>query len=598
MTRISHPVRPETGTDRRSLPNRMSRRERIALSPVWSIAALLAALFAVGCGNEAAQRSVDASTADASLRSGVVRPLQSQAIDPSVAMGAPTVDVDPVQCARRADGPPYSCLTCTVNGPCDTGVPCRLGRTTACVADRPVCADIGPVPNGTACGALSSGMVCTSGVCACPAGQQSCGGFCRMAGACTAGVGGCAVSGTWICSGMNAVCSAAPAPPQTETCNGVDDNCNGVIDDIASVACVPAPCRRGSTFCSAGAPSCSYTSNDPAGTACSVPMGGTCDGLGTCACPPGQVNCGGVCRRVGDACTAGLGICQRTGVTQCVAGAVACSAVPGAPRAEVCNGVDDNCNGVTDDIPAAACVPRECAVGVQYCSGGMGPLCALTGNAAYGTNCSSIGGGICNGMGTCTCAPGFSNCGGTCLRTGTSCTVGVGACQRTGTTVCSAGATTTCNVTAGAPRAEVCNGVDDNCDGTVDNIPAATCSPAECRQGNQYCSGGAGPYCSYTSNSPAGTVCSGGYTCNGAGSCCGTTCGWQYDCGWQYQCTPYYSCWTNWEIRWRYVCVGWWWWTWCFWEPYWQPVTYCGWNWSCGWNYSCNWNYRCTYGCR
>lgn len=598
MTRILYPARRRTRDDRRRKPESAAARQRRSSARALSFVLLFAALFAVGCGNESAARTNDASTADASLLANGQRAAQEQALRPSLAPTAPTVEVGPVQCARRADGPPYSCLVCTVGAACDTGVPCRLGRTTACIGDRPVCADIGAAPNGTMCGAMGSGMVCTSAVCGCPAGQQSCGGFCRMAGSCTAGVGGCAVSGNWICSGTNAVCSATPAPPQTETCNGVDDDCDGVIDDIASVACVPAPCRRGQTYCAGGVQACSYASNDPAGSMCSNPSGGTCDGVGNCACPAGQTNCGGVCRRIGDPCTAGVGVCLRTGVTACTAGAVTCSAVPGPPSAEVCNGLDDNCNGVTDDIPAAACVPRECTVGVQYCSGGTGPLCALTGNAPYGTTCTSIGNGICNGMGSCTCPPGYSNCGGQCLRTGTSCTVGVGACQRTGTTVCGAGASTTCSVGPGAPTPESCNGVDDNCDGAVDNIPASTCSPAECRLGNQYCSAGAGPYCSYAANSPAGTPCSGGYTCNGAGSCCGTTCNWLYECNWQYQCTPYYTCWTEWELQWQYVCYGWWWWTFCFWEPVYVPVTRCGWFTSCGWNYTCNWNYRCTYGCR
>ncbi len=50
------------------------------------------------------------------------------------------------------------------------------------------------------------------------------------------------------------------------------------------------------------------------------------------------------------------------------------------------------------------------------------------------------------------------------------CTVGVGACQRTGAYVCSGDGTgTVCSVTAGAPSAEVCNSVDDDCDGAIDD---------------------------------------------------------------------------------------------------------------------------------
>lgn len=55
-------------------------------------------------------------------------------------------------------------------------------------------------------------------------------------------------------------------------------------------------------------------------------------------------------------CTVGLGACQRTGIQTrtCVAGVFTpfgpCSASPGIPSAEIpANGIDDNCNGQTDE---------------------------------------------------------------------------------------------------------------------------------------------------------------------------------------------------------------------------------------------------------
>ncbi len=48
-------------------------------------------------------------------------------------------------------------------------------------------------------------------------------------------------------------------------------------------------------------------------------------------------------------------------------------------------------------------------------------------------------------------------------------TCGVGACQRSGATVCAGGGVHDSCV-AGPPAAELCNGVDDDCDGTVDNV--------------------------------------------------------------------------------------------------------------------------------
>ena len=60
-----------------------------------------------------------------------------------------------------------------------------------------------------------------------------------------------------------------------------------------------------------------------------------------------------------------------------------------------------------------------------------------------------------------------------------SCTAGVGACARTGSWVCNAAQTgTTCTATAGTPTTETCNGIDDDCNGTVDNGPSTTCAAA------------------------------------------------------------------------------------------------------------------------
>jgi len=73
------------------------------------------------------------------------------------------------------------------------------------------------------------------------------------------------------------------------------------------------------------------------------------------------------------------------------------------------------------------------------------------------------------------------------------------------------------NVITRAPTTEVCNGVDDNCDWTVDNIASSACSPGECRTGYTYCSGSS-TLCAWSGNSPAGTGCSVG-RCDGAGTC-------------------------------------------------------------------------------
>jgi hypothetical protein len=57
----------------------------------------------------------------------------------------------------------------------------------------------------------------------------------------------------------------------------------------------------------------------------------------------------------------GVGACARTGVAQCSNGVVNDSCVPGAPSAETCNGIDDNCDGTIDNAAAPTGVPAVSA---------------------------------------------------------------------------------------------------------------------------------------------------------------------------------------------------------------------------------------------
>jgi hypothetical protein len=56
--------------------------------------------------------------------------------------------------------------------------------------------------------------------------------------------------------------------------------------------------------------------------------------------------------RLGDACTVGEGACESTGQWTCAGGqTLECDATPGQPEEEVCDGVDNDCNGSVDDDP-------------------------------------------------------------------------------------------------------------------------------------------------------------------------------------------------------------------------------------------------------
>src|SRR5690606_39761439 len=67
----------------------------------------------------------------------------------------------------------------------------------------------------------------------------------------------------------------------------------------------------------------------------------------------------------GDACTRGVGACERAGVQMCTGGSLVCDATPGSPAAEVCDGVDDDCDGRVDESPAGA--GDACTRGVGAC---------------------------------------------------------------------------------------------------------------------------------------------------------------------------------------------------------------------------------------
>lgn len=98
----------------------------------------------------------------------------------------------------------------------------------------------------------------------------------------------------------------------------------------------------------------------------------------------------------------------------------------------------------------------------------------------------------------------------------TPCTVGVGACSNTGVFVCTADfAGTTCSVVPHLPQKEVCiNGTDEDCDGTADqgcecntgDIVACGSDTGECSRGAQTCANGLWGLC-LGAISPIAEIC-------------------------------------------------------------------------------------------
>ena len=74
----------------------------------------------------------------------------------------------------------------------------------------------------------------------------------------------------------------------------------------------------------------------------------------------GDGGASGLCSNLdglGTTCTVGQGICKRTGVRRCdpELGRLACSASPGEPGEETCNGRDDDCDGAVDEDLSESC---------------------------------------------------------------------------------------------------------------------------------------------------------------------------------------------------------------------------------------------------
>ena len=233
---------------------------------------------------------------------------------------------------------------------------------------------------------------------------------------------------------------ATISPAAKESCNGVDDNCNGSIDDGPPVDC---------TLFFADADLDGY--------------GG---GPGLCLCAADAkhpVATGGDCDDSAKAIHPGAG--------------------------EVCNTVDDNCNGTTDEIGAKGCklfhadadkdgyggADQQCACAADPVYVSLDASDCADGNAAVHPGAAEVCDGLDNNCDGVTDPAGIDNCTNYFLDGDAD---GYGNVQAQVKCLCSAvglfSAITPgdCNDAAGAihPGATaLCNSLDDNCDGEIDN---------------------------------------------------------------------------------------------------------------------------------
>ncbi|MFT5430161.1 MAG: hypothetical protein ACI9OJ_000834 [Myxococcota bacterium] len=235
---------------------------------------------------------------------------------------------------------------------------------------------------------------------------------CSTVGAC----GLASVTTTFRCDDGVPTCRYEGAEFQiAETrCDEVDNDCDGQTDEGQELdgvtvggACVAlGACGPGVVECGPDGPHCSAS----AGGSDDASIGEICNGLDDdCDGSTDEGQLTDVGQPVGEPCS-GVGVCG-AGYVECHDGAVVCSSLPGGSNypavSEFCNGLDDDCDGLTDEDFTVE-------------------------GAFVGAACGS---GNCLG-GTVVCAPG--------------------------------GVSAVCDSAHNATDFELCNGLDDDCDGAVD----------------------------------------------------------------------------------------------------------------------------------
>ena len=297
-------------------------------------------------------------------------------------------------------------------------------------------------------------------------------------------------------------------PGADEACNSKDDDCDGDTDEVADL---------GTTTCGLG--ECEHTVDNCLGGSpqnCDAMEGSTVE-----TCNGKDDDCNGETDEVADlgTTTCGLGECAHT-VDNCAGGSPQnCDDMEGSV-AETCNGKDDDCDGNTDEEAVDCTVYYKDADNDGFgLSSDSQCLCSPSDpwDATDDNDCDDSNSNIFPGASE-SCNNKDDDCdGGTdeVADLGTT-TCGVGECHHT-VDNCINGAEQNCGPFDGA-TAETCNSKDDDCDGATDekaDLGETTCGMGECVHTVDNCGGGVPQVCDEFQGATA-EICDGkDNNCNG-----------------------------------------------------------------------------------